>query len=46
MVAAMALKLLRLLLVPLDAAGPSRPRLALRRLILRLRPSTVVVAES
>src|SRR5215472_8347418 len=37
MVAAMALALLRLLLVPLDAVGPSRPRRALRRLSLRFR---------
>jgi hypothetical protein len=37
MVAAMVLSLLRIARVPLDAAGPSRPRLALRRLSLRLR---------
>jgi hypothetical protein len=33
----MALGLLRLARVPLDAVGPSWPRLALRRLSLRLR---------
>jgi hypothetical protein len=33
----LVLVLLRLILVPLDAAGPSRTRLALRRLSLRLR---------
>jgi len=35
----MVLGLLRLARVPLDAAGPSRSRLALRRLSLRLRAS-------
>jgi hypothetical protein len=39
MVAAVALGLLRLASVVLDAAGPSRPRLALRRLGLRFRPA-------
>ncbi len=37
----MALGLLRLVLVPLDAVGPSRPRLALRRLSLRFRAPAV-----
>ena len=37
----MVLGLLRLVLVPLDAVGPSRPRLALRRLSLRFRARTV-----
>jgi len=32
MLARIALNLVRLLLVPLDIAGPCRPRLALRRL--------------
>jgi hypothetical protein len=32
-------QLLKLALVPLDAAGPSRSRLALRRLGLRLKPN-------
>jgi len=41
MVAAMALGLVRLVLVPIDLAGPSRPRLALRRLGLRLREHAV-----
>jgi hypothetical protein len=41
MVDAMVLSLLRLALVPLNAAGPSRSRLALRRLILRLQTHTV-----
>jgi len=41
MLAAMVLSLIRLARVPLDAAGPSRPRLALRRLSLRLRSHTV-----
>jgi hypothetical protein len=35
--ARMILGFLRLVLVPLDAAGPSRPRLAIRRLSLRFR---------
>ncbi len=38
----LALTLLRLILVPLDAAGPSRMRLALRRLSLRLRATVDV----
>jgi hypothetical protein len=37
MVARMVLGFLRLLLVPIDAAGPSGARLALRRLSLRFR---------
>ncbi|HEY7199983.1 MAG TPA: hypothetical protein VIC57_07220 [Candidatus Dormibacteraeota bacterium] len=37
MVAAMALGLLRLASVVVDAAGPSRSRVALRRLRLRFR---------
>jgi hypothetical protein len=41
MVAAMALGLLRLASVLVDAAGPSRPRLALRRFSLRFRTSAV-----
>lgn len=41
MVAAMVLGLLRLVLVPLDAVGPSRPRRALRRLSLRFRARSV-----
>jgi len=41
MVAAMVLSLLRLVLVPIDFAGPSRSRLALRRLGLRLRTHAV-----
>lgn len=36
-IATVARGLLRLALLPLDAAGPSRSRLALRRLSLRLR---------
>jgi len=43
MVATMALGLLRIASVVVDAAGPSRPRLALRRLRLRLRPAIVPV---
>ena len=38
---ALVLGLVRLLLVPLDAAGPSRPRRALRRLSLRFRGSVL-----
>lgn len=38
MVATVARGLLRLASVVVDAAGPSRPRLALRRLSLRFRP--------
>ena len=45
MKAAMARGALRLLLVPLDAIGPSRLRLALRRLSLRFR-APVVYRES
>jgi hypothetical protein len=41
MVATMVLGLLRLVLVPLDAVGPSRSRLALRRLSLRFKEPTV-----
>ena len=41
MVAAMALGLLRIASVVVDAAGPSRSRLALRRLRLRLRTAPV-----
>ncbi|HXM55021.1 MAG TPA: hypothetical protein VOB72_06495 [Candidatus Dormibacteraeota bacterium] len=39
----MALGLLRIASVVVDAAGPSRSRLALRRLRLRLRTATVPV---
>ncbi len=41
MVAAMALGLLRIASVVVDAAGPSRSRLALRRLRLRFRAHAV-----
>ena len=37
MVATVVLGLVRLVLVPIDAAGPSRWRLSLRRFSLRLR---------
>ncbi|HZU18376.1 MAG TPA: hypothetical protein VFD01_17460 [Candidatus Dormibacteraeota bacterium] len=37
MLAKIVLSLVRLVLIPLDVAGPSRPRLVLRRLSLRLR---------
>jgi hypothetical protein len=40
MVAAMVLSLLRIALVPLDAAGPSRQRLAVRRFRLRFQART------
>jgi hypothetical protein len=40
MVAATVLSLVRIVLVPLDLAGPSRPRLALRRLSLRFKSPT------
>jgi hypothetical protein len=38
MVAIMARQLLKIALVALDAAGPSRSRLALRRMGLRFKP--------
>ncbi len=41
MVAAVALGLLRLASLVVDAAGPSRSRLALRRLSLRFRASAI-----
>jgi hypothetical protein len=41
MVAALALGLLRIASVVVDAAGPSRSRLALRRLGLRFRGSAI-----
>jgi hypothetical protein len=34
----MARQLLKIALVPIDAAGPSRSRLALRRIGLRFKP--------
>jgi hypothetical protein len=37
-VAIMARQLLKIALFPLDAAGPSRSRLALRRIGLRFKP--------
>jgi hypothetical protein len=40
MVAATVLSLVRIVLVPLDLAGPSRPRLALRRLSLHFKSPT------
>lgn len=41
MMSAMVRGLVRLALVPLDLAGPSRSRLALRRLSLRFRTPAV-----